>query len=71
MVDDELGQKVLNKAFGKALFYLNQQTDADEGIIKNAIHDYILNNKLSAKGFYYLIKKLKNLQPEDLPDLQA
>jgi hypothetical protein len=71
MVDDELGQTVLNKAFGKALFYLNQQTDADEGVIKNAVHDYILNNKLSAKGFYYLIKKLKNLQPEDLPDLQA
>jgi len=71
IVGDELGQAVLNKAFGKALFYLSQQTDTDEDIIKDAIHDYILNNKLSAKGFYYLIKKLKNLQLEDLPDLQA
>lgn len=71
IVGDELGQAVLNKAFGKALFYLNQQTDTDEDIIKDAIHDYISNNKLSAKGFYYLIKKLKNLQLEDLPDLQA
>jgi hypothetical protein len=71
IVGDELGQAVLNKAFGQALFYLNQQTDTDEDIIKDAIHDYISNNKLSAKGFYYLIKKLKNLQLEDLPDLQA
>jgi len=71
IVGDELGQAVLNKAFGKALFYLSQQTDTDEDIIKDAIHDYISNNKLSAKGFYYLIKKLKNLQLEDLPDLQA
>ena len=57
IVGDELGQAVLNKAFGKALFYLSQQTDTDEDIIKDAIHDYISNNKLSAKGFYYLIKK--------------
>ena len=71
IVHDELGQEILNKAFNKALFYLNQQIDEDEDIIKDAIHDYISNNKLSVKGFYYLIKKLKNLQPEDLPDLQA
>jgi len=71
LVHDELGQAVLNKAFDKSLFYINQQTDTDEDIVKDAIHDYISNNKLSTKGFYYLIKKLKNLQLEDLPDLQA
>jgi len=61
----------LNKAFDKALFYINQQSDTEEDIIKDAIHDYISNNRLNTKGFYYLIKKLKNLQLEDLPDLQA
>jgi hypothetical protein len=70
-VHDELGQDILNKAFDKALFYINQQSDTEEDIIKDAIHDYISNNRLNTKGFYYLIKKLKNLQLEDLPDLQA
>ena len=71
IVHDELGQDILNKAFDKALFYINQQSDTEEDIIKDAIHDYISNNRLNTKGFYYLIKKLKNLQLEDLPDLQA
>lgn len=71
VVHDDLGQAVFDKAFKKSLIYLNQQADYDEDEIKDAIHDYIIRNKLSTKGFYYLIKKLKNLQLEDLPDLQA
>ena len=71
IVHDELGQAVLNKAFKKILMSLNLQSDFDEDEIKDAIHSYILNNNLETKGFYYLIKKLKNLQLEDLPDLQA
>ena len=47
------------------------QTESDENDVKDAIHNYITSNKISTKGFYYLIKKLKNLQLEDLPDLEA
>lgn len=71
LVNDELGQAVFNKAFKKTLMSLNLQTELDEEDIKDALHEYILNNNLNTKGFYYLIKKLKNLQLEDLPDLQA
>lgn len=71
IVHDDLGQAIFNKAFKKVLLSLNSQSELDEDEIKDAVHDYITKNKISTKGFYYLIKKLKNLQLEDLPDLQA
>lgn len=71
IVHDDLGQAVFNKAFKKVLLSFNSQSELDEHEIKDAIHDYIVRNKITTKGFYYLIKKLKNLQLDDLPDLQA
>ena len=65
------GQDAARMHFLVSLYTSYFEKFTEEDIIKDAIHDYISNNRLNTKGFYYLIKKLKNLQLEDLPDLQA
>jgi hypothetical protein len=67
-VSDELGQMVLNKAFMKVYEDFYNALDKDEETVRGLIIDYIFRNKLQEKGLHFLIKKLKNLDLEDLPD---
>lgn len=68
-VSDELGQMVLDKAFMKVYEDFYNALDKDEETVRSLIIDYIFQNKLQEKGLHILIKKLKNLDLEDLPDL--
>ena len=68
-MSDELGQMVLDKAFMKVYEDFYNALDKDEETVRSLIIDYIFQNKLQEKGLHILIKKLKNLDLEDLPDL--
>jgi len=68
-VSDELGQKVLDKAFLKVYEDFYNALDQDEETVRSLIIEYILREKIQEKGLHILIKKLKNLDLEDLPDL--
>lgn len=68
-VSDELGQKVLDKAFMKVYEDFYNALDQDEETVRSLIIDYIFQNNFQEKGLHILIKKLKNLDLEDLPDL--
>jgi hypothetical protein len=68
-VEDELGQKILNKAFEMTFQRLSYLSDIDDDNLKSSIRDYIYNRKLHIKGLHAIVKNLKNLQTDDLPDL--
>lgn len=68
-VSDELGQRVLDKAFLKVYEDFYNALDQDEETVRSLIIEYILREKIQEKGLHILIKKLKNLDLEDLPDL--
>ena len=68
-VSDELGQKILDKAFLKVYEDFYNGLDQDEETVRSRIIEYILDNKFHEKGLHILIKKLKNLEIESLPDL--
>ena len=69
VIDDNLGQKILDCAINKVINYFVIQFDLEEEIAKLAIIDYISSYNLHVKGLHTIVRKLKNLQPEDLPDL--
>ena len=69
VVLDELGQEILDKAYNKAFSELQIQSDIEEETLREQIYNYIFENKLNKKGLFNLVKKLKNLSLEDLPDL--
>lgn len=68
-VSEELGQRILDKAFMKVYEDFYNALDQDEETVRSLIIDYIFQNKFQEKGLHILIKKLKNLDLEDLPDL--
>lgn len=65
-VDSDLGQAILNKSFLLVLENFNSFEDIDEEEFIDQLRHYIIENNLHKKGFYYLIKKLKNLHLDDL-----
>lgn len=69
VIDDDLGQKILDRAINKILDFFVVEYDLEEEDVKSAVVDYISSNNLHKKGLHAIVKKLKNLQLEDLPDL--
>ena len=68
--DDLNAQNLLDAAFTKKVREISDYgIEDDEDIIKEALLDYMIANRLYKKNLDVIIQKLKNIDPEELQNL--
>lgn len=68
--DQDIAQNLLDVAINKKILELsNELDDVDEDILYEAIRDYIVMNNMQKKHFYDLIRKIRVIEIDLLPNI--